>query len=72
MNITKSSKQHQIKKLDSMQRHITYNQKKNQLIEADSEMKEIIKSVAIINNYYKSSKYTQRSKEKHQYKYIEH
>lgn len=55
-----------------MQRHVTYNQKKNQLIEADSEMKEIIKLVAIINSYYKSSKYAQRSKEKHQYKYVEH
>lgn len=31
-----------------MQRHVIYNQKKNQLIEADSEMKVIIKSVAII------------------------
>lgn len=55
-----------------MQRHVTYNQKKNQLIEADSEMKEIMKSVAIINSYYKSSKYAQRSIEKHQYKYIAH
>lgn len=55
-----------------MQRHVTYNQKKNQLIEADSEMKEIIKLVAIINSYYKSSKYAQRSKEKHQHKYVEH
>lgn len=39
-----------------MQRHVTYNQKKNQLIEADSETKDTIKSVAIINSYYKSSK----------------